>query len=161
LLTASVEERLLTSLPKFGNPEALLDWYVKTSHHSLEMDVTQAFHHLEACGDEQTLETGTQYLLGGPFDLDPSEESLKGRVRSRLDELDHALAEFVRPDPVNFARGPRSALGLLSGQLLDAVAQITDGELNGRIWVLLFDGMRYDTWEVVVQPLLAEHFAIE
>ena len=41
------------------------------------------------------------------------------------------------------------------------VEQINTGATSGRVWVLLFDGMRFDTWETVVQPILAEHFAIE
>ncbi len=27
-----------------------------------------------------------------------------------------------------------------------------------RIWILLFDGMRYDTWDAVVWPLLRDYF---
>jgi hypothetical protein len=41
------------------------------------------------------------------------------------------------------------------------VEQNNTGTAAGRAWVLLFDGMRFDTWETVIQPILAEHFAIE
>ena len=34
------------------------------------------------------------------------------------------------------------------------------GNANGRVWVLIFDGMRFDTWEQVVKPVLAEAFEV-
>jgi len=41
------------------------------------------------------------------------------------------------------------------------VKQIAADTLPGRVWVLVFDGMRFDTWEQVVRPLLAEFFQVE
>ncbi len=29
-----------------------------------------------------------------------------------------------------------------------------------RVWVLVMDGMRYDTWDSVIRPLLMEHFEV-
>jgi hypothetical protein len=125
------------------------------------MDLSQAFHDLEACGDDEIASAGMRYLFGGIDDLDPSPASLKGRVRARLDTLDRSLAAFVRANPEAFTRGPRSALRLVKEHLGHVVEQINTGATSGRAWVLLFDGMRFDTWETVVQPILAEHFAIE
>jgi hypothetical protein len=44
----------------------------------------------------------------------------------------------------------------LEGEL----TSILSGDSDRRIWVLIFDGMRYDTWEDIVQPLLGEYFTI-
>jgi hypothetical protein len=104
---------------------------------------------------------GMCYLFGAADDLDPSPASLKGRVRARLEALDRSLAELVRASPEACARGPRSALRLVKDHIGSAVEQINTGIAAGRAWVLLFDGMRFDTWETIVQPSLAEHFAIE
>ncbi len=156
-----VEVRLAHTLPQFPHPEALLDWYVNSEHHRLEIDVAQAFHYLEGCEDEEIARAGMKYLFGEADDLDPSPSSLKGRVHSRLDALDRSLAEFVRRDAEAFAQGPRSALTLVKERVGNVAEQIKTGTSAGRVWVLLFDGMRFDTWETVVQPILAEHFSIE
>jgi hypothetical protein len=155
-----IEERLGLPFPPFPHADALLDWYVESAHHRLEIEVSQAFHLLETCGDDEIASAGMRYLFGGVDDLAPSPTSLKGRVRARLEALDRSLAAFVRANPEAFARGPRSALRLVKEQLGPVVEQITAGTASGRVWLLLFDGMRFDTWETVVQPLLAEHFAI-
>jgi hypothetical protein len=154
-----VEERLALPLPKFPHADALLDWYVSHGLHFMELDVAQVFHQLQECGDESPVSEGQHYLFGGADDLGPSDESLKGRVRSRLHALDKLLAEFVRQSPEKFGLGSRSIRGFLKEKI--DVAGIQAGAMAGRVWVLIFDGMRLDTWQGVVQPLLAEHFSIE
>jgi hypothetical protein len=74
----------------------------------------------------------------------------------RLDALDRSLAEFVRRDAEAFAQGPRSALSLVKERVGNIAEQIKTGASAGRVWVLLFDGMRFDTWETVVQPSVSE-----
>jgi hypothetical protein len=126
----------------------------------LELDLSQALHQLEGFNDEEVIEAGFQHFQGGPSDLDPSPASVKGRVRERLDALDRALGEFISSDPPAFAQGPRSALGLLRDQLGEEVRSVIEGVSEGRVWILVFDGMRYDTWDTIVQPILGEFFSI-
>ena len=70
-----------------------------------------------------------------------------------------AVRWFCSGSTEQFGYGPRSARGLLRDKI--DVAQIDKGTLPGRVWVLIFDGMRFDTWETVVKPVLAEFFEIE
>jgi hypothetical protein len=161
LTTFRVEEKLARPLPTFSHPEALLGWYVQEGQHRMELETAQAMHWLEACGDEVVSQEGHRYLFGTGDDMSPEPASLKGRVRQRLQELDLRLAEFVRLDPEAFARRPCGVLRLLKEHLGPLVAFLSAGGSQGRVWLLLFDGMRYDTWEAVVQPLFAEHFRIE
>jgi hypothetical protein len=155
------EQRLAEALPKFVHADALLEWYAERGSSVLELKVAGAYHDLEACEDEELAAAGRRYLFGGSNDLSPSPESLKGRMRGRLDELDRILAGFIRPNPEQFARGARSILGYLQKTVKDAVGHAIAGDDGGRVWVLIFDGMRFDTWSEVVQPLLAEHFNIK
>jgi hypothetical protein len=162
LLTVSrIEGKLAQPVPTFSHPEALLKWYVEAGQHLLELETAQGMHWLEACGDETVSQEGQRYLDGTGDELSPSPASLKGRVRQRLEELDLLLADFIRPDPEAFSKRPCGVLRLLKQHLTGLMDQLSADGSQGRVWILLFDGMRYDTWEAVVQPLFAEHFRVE
>jgi len=154
-----IEQRLALGVPALPHADALLDWYIGNGQHLLELDLSHAHHDLDACGDDELLEQGQQYLFGGPDELRPTPASLKGRVLARLCHLDETLAIFVKAGPEQFGKGTRSVRGLLRGKI--DVAKMSAGALPGRVWVLVFDGMRFDSWEMVVKPMLAEFFEIE
>jgi len=155
-----IEQRLAETVPRFEHADALLDWFTG-GQHLLELDLSHAHHDLEACagGEDELQDKGQEYLFGGPDEQRPKAGSLKGKVLARLRNLDEALAAFVRESPEQFGRGARSARGLLRRKI--DVGLINAGTLPGRVWVLLFDGMRFDTWERVVKPVLAESFDIQ
>jgi hypothetical protein len=162
LVTAGrVEARLTLPVPDFSSPEALLDWYIQNGQHKLELETAQAMHRLDAVGDDAVAQAGHEYLFGAGDDVTPTPASLKGRVRQRLQELDCRLASFVRPDAELFTQRPRSALRLLKEHLGPVVGDLDPDGVRGRVWILLFDGMRYDTWDAVVSPLFAESFRVE
>ena len=152
-----LEQRLATAAPNFPHADALLDWYVQQAHHLLELDLANAGHYLAEFDDDNITQLGQHYLFGSD-ELNPPPSSLKGRVVARLEELNRALAAFVRSGAVSFQQGVRSVRGLLRDKI--DVKQIVTDTLPGRVWVLIFDGMRLDTWEAVVRPLLASFFNI-
>lgn len=154
-----IEQRLALSVPVLPHADALLDWYVSNGQHLLELELSHAHHDLDACSDEELLEQGQKYLFGGPDELRPTPGSLKGRVLDRLRQLDETLAVFVNAGVEKFGKGARSVRGLLRDKI--DVTRIAAGTLPGRVWVLVFDGMRFDSWETVVKPMLAEFFEIE
>jgi hypothetical protein len=156
-----IEQRLAGALPSFQHADALLGWFTTKGQHLLELELAHAHHELEIFvgGDDELLEKGQKHLFGGPDELRPTASSLKGRVLAQLCQLDKAFADFVRAAPEQFGYGPHSARGLLKAKI--DVARIIKGTLSGRVWVLVFDGMRFDTWEAVVKPVLAEFFEIE
>lgn len=158
LVLQRVEAGLTVCLPKLANADSLLDWYVQNAQHLLELQVSQAAHYLDEFGDDDLNERGQQYLFGMD-EQRPAPASLKGRVVERLEELDKALANFVRPDPEKFCCGARNARGLLRAKI--DVKQLAADTLPGKVWVLVFDGMRLDTWEQVVRPLLAVDFEVD
>ena len=155
-----IESRLATTVPTFAHADALLDWYVRSGHHRLELETARASHDLHACEDEDLSIAGQAYLSGVGDEGAPSPGSLGFRVRQRLDGLDAGLAKFVQADPGRLANNAKSIVGFLKGELAGELTPILSGDSDRRVWVLIFDGMRYDTWEDVVQPLLGEHFTI-
>jgi hypothetical protein len=158
LVLQRAETNLLASSPGFPHADALLDWYVQNGHHLLELEVSQAAHYLAGFEDDDLSRRGQQYLFGAD-EQRPAPESLKGRVVERLEQLDHTLAAFVRPDPEKFCHSARNVRGLLRDKI--DVKQIAADTLPGKVWVLIFDGMRLDTYEQVVRPLLARHFQVD
>lgn len=155
-----IESRLTTTVPAFAHADAMLDWYVDSGHHRLELETARASHALHACEDEDVSSAGQSYLSGVGDERAPSPGSLGFRVRQRLDALDAGLAKFVQADPARLANDARSIVGFLKGELDEELMPILSGNSDRRVWVLIFDGLRYDTWEDVVQPLLGEHFTI-
>ncbi len=156
-----IEQRLVKRLPKFPHAEALLEWYLENGLHLLELQLAQAFHLLQGFEAPDVSQAGQAYLFGGADDVAPSSESLKGRLVERLDALDAILADFGRGDGTALSRSPRSVLQIVSSHLKEDVARSGRDDGAGRCWILVFDGMRIDTWESVVQPILAEHFEIK
>jgi hypothetical protein len=158
---ARAESRLAEQMPTFPHADALLEWYLESGCHTLELELSQAFHMVQGFEDTDVTQAGQEYLFGGPDDVAPSPESLKGRLATRLDALDAELAGFVRDNPVAFAQGSRSVLPIIHDHLNGDVERLGHGQSAGKVWILVFDGLRFDTWDVVVQPILAEHFEIK
>jgi hypothetical protein len=157
----NVEAVLGKSVPAFPHSEALLQWYVETGHHGLELTVARAWGDLQACGDGDLIELGRRCFFGEEGDTNPSPGSLRDRVRVRLDEIDRILADLIRSNPRKFMQGPRSAAGLIRRKLDEILKRLALGSLDGRVWILIFDGMRYDTWDEVVRPAFSGLFEIE
>jgi len=157
----NVEAALGKPIPAFPHSEALLQWYVETGQHGLELAVARAWGDLQACGDGDLIEQGRRCFFGEEGDTTPSPGSLRDRVRVRLDEIDRILADLIRSNPRKFMQGPRSAAGLIRRKLDEILKRLALGSLDGRVWILIFDGMRYDTWDEVVRPAFSGHFEIE
>ncbi|HEX7376346.1 MAG TPA: PglZ domain-containing protein [Pirellulales bacterium] len=156
---ASIERRLAMSVPSFSRAEELLDWFVQSEHYTLELDVARTLHDREGLGDENLSAAAGGYLCGGD-ELSPAAGSLAARVWARLDELDAALGRFASSSPDSFSRGPKSYTSFIKEACGERIKSILTGDDERRVWVLIFDGMRYDSWREVVQPLLGEDFVI-
>jgi len=144
-----VERRLAEQPPAFGSAEDLLDWYCDSATHLMELDASEAYQFAEHATDAAVREAVEAYFHAAP-------NGVKRRVRAYLDGLDAKLAEFISCDPEGFAARSRSATRVLA----ETVAAYLPGTKGGRVWVLIFDGMRFDTWCRVVRPLLIEHFEV-
>ncbi len=101
-LLAQVEEALADEIPNFSSAEGLLDWYVVDHRHVLEYRVAEAFALLESVDDSSLHEAAHAFVMRAP-------NGLRQRVRHYTDQLDHLLADFIRPDPHAFQTGKRSA----------------------------------------------------
>ncbi len=155
-----IESRLAETVPQFKHAEQLLDWYIHGGHHLLELDAARSLHDWQELTESDLSQAARQYLLGNGDEFSPSDGALLQRVRQHLDELDLLLSQFIAASPDKLAISPRSFVSFIKHELGNDLAPILTGDSDRRVWVLIFDGMRYDTWEAVVQPLLGEHFQI-
>ena len=144
-----VENRLEEAAPQMSSSEHLLDWYCESGAHLLELDASEAYQYADSSADP-----GVSEALESYFHAVPS--GLRCRVRAYLDLLDEQLSQLIASDPEGFGAGPRSATRVMA----DTVVNYLPGSKEGRVWVLIFDGMRFDTWSRVVRPLLSEHFEV-
>ncbi len=147
-MLAVVEEALADVVPDFSSAEQLLDWYVAQGRYLLEFRVAQAFALLESIDDAALHESAHTFIMQPP-------QGLRYRLRSYTDQLDRCLAGFIRGDTHAFQYGKRSALRIIPDLLRTGRRMV-----GKRVWILVMDGMRYDTWDAVIRPLLTEHFQV-
>lgn len=68
-----------------------------------------------------------------------------------LDGANRRLAQILRLDPLAVARSPLALHRWLPADIVPRL-QATEGR---RLWLLIFDGLRWDLWERVLRPELA------
>jgi hypothetical protein len=141
---ATIQRRLAEPAPQVNEIGTLVDSYVEGGDVHLELALAFARKEADVVGDEMRLER-----LRGFFDR------LQQRLLARLQALDTRAGALIRANVKGYLQHPRSTI-----HFLRPLARRTQHR-GRRLFVWLFDGMRYDTWTEVVRPLLVQSFAIE
>ncbi len=84
-------------------------------------------------------------------------ESTRRRVWDYLNELDVHLAHLIGPDAAGLVGHPRLATHLLPDLAFRDVPHPTP---QHALWIVIFDGMRWDSWKEIVLPTLLQAFEI-
>jgi hypothetical protein len=156
-----IELAIAAEIPLAANPAILLNSIGDSPILGAEADLAGIHHHIDRFGDAELVESAMRVLYGeGGTDLAPVAGSLKDRMRTAVHKWDEVLAGLIRKSPTKFCQGGWCSVGYIRDRLKAKVDSISVGNGEGRVWVLVFDGMRYDTWKLVVRSLLAEHFQI-
>ncbi len=125
----------------------ILDWYVAGRYYDLEFACARAAGHLRRLPDH-SLERRLQTYL----------DSLRSRVRAFLGDADERLAEQIKANWGKYLNDPR----LSTHVLWDFVRQRRlHPKPEACLWMVVFDGMRWDTWQRVVKPRLLELFEMK
>ena len=125
----------------------ILDWYVAGHYYDLEFACARAAGHLRRLPDH-SLERRLQTYLDG----------LQSRVRIFLGEADDRLAEEIKANWGKYLNDPR----LSTHVLWDFIRQRRlHPKPEACLWMVVFDGMRWDTWQRVVKPRLLEIFEMK
>ncbi|HXH08403.1 MAG TPA: PglZ domain-containing protein, partial [Alphaproteobacteria bacterium] len=141
---ATIQRGLAAPLPQPDDISALVDAYVESGDARMELLLALARKDADVIADETRLSRLQTFF-----------ETLQRRVIERLEALDRLAGDLIQRDVRDYLLHRRSTIHFLR----PLAAKVGYG--GRRLFVWLFDGMRYDTWTEVVRPLLAQNFAIE
>lgn len=143
---AFVQEILGTSFESKTEIASLLDWYEKTQAYRLELALAKSNRHLRIVSDQNLKNSLAEWL-----------ETLKGEIFGFLEKADLNLADLVAKDMKGYFSHPRLSINVLRDFILKKGIRPLD---KSRIWILIFDGMRLDSWNEVIKPILSSKFEI-
>ena len=144
---AFVSARLLTPIPPAPDLARLLDWYVENQYYDLEFAQARAWMASNRLPDENVKGFVQQYLV-----------ELRQLLRAYLDTADHELSRHVTGHWPGYLTHPRLATHVLRDYVQATHLQPT---AEACLWFIVFDGMRYDTWQKVVKPCLLQRFEVK
>jgi hypothetical protein len=145
-VSGKVNSHLPQPRPTFNDLSTLLDWYRTQSIHTQELEISRAIRSVLKLNQ-----------LPGQLREDIIEQlkNLRSQWREFLDHLDENLANLVTGSNWSkFCHHPRHSTQFLSDALPSTLPK------NTRVWFLIFDGMRLDSWDLVIRPLLEDYFQI-
>jgi len=142
---AFIDSRRLLPVLAETDLARLLDWYVAEKLYDLE------YAHVRA--DSNVLRAPESLRVALKKHLNNQKEWIK----TFLDTLDHTLAQSIQANWTGYTGHPR----LSTNVLWDAVKKrrLVPTE-KSRLWVVIFDGMRWDTWVRHVRPRLLQVFEL-
>jgi hypothetical protein len=141
---ATVSERLAHDVDHSGSLASLVDSYVAAGCFDLEYACARAANHLRGLPDYDLATTLRAFL-----------DEMRQRTRSFLQLLDEELALQLQSNWSGYLSSPRLSTHVLWD--LVRLRRLKPGQ-NACMWVVIFDGMRWDTWQRVVRPRLLQHF---
>jgi hypothetical protein len=140
----TIQRCLAAPLPQPDDIGTLVDAYVESSDARMELLLALARKDADAIGDETRLGRLQTFF-----------DTLQRRILDRLEALDRLAGDLIQHNVRGYLLHRRSTIHFLR----PLAAKVGHG--GRRLFVWLFDGMRYDTWTEVIRPLLAQNFAIE
>lgn len=143
-----LRKTLLLKIPDHRKLVTLLDWYIKNKVYKLQMVLTESKLYVRAIVDEE-LRVGVDKFLS---------EEMERQVQSYLESLDYQLFALVSSNLNEFLSHPKVSTRILSDYVLSKGINFSH---KRRLWLLVFDGMRLDTWKEVVRPVLSTRFQVD
>lgn len=125
----------------------LIDWYKESKACSLELIFARANMRIKVIEDQMLKKSMGEYL----YDLGE-------KVRKYIQLADSNLSFLIESNIKDYFSHPRLIINVLKDNIIDERFQFRD---ERRIWILIFDGMRIDTWENIVKPIISDKFEIE
>jgi hypothetical protein len=141
---ATINRLRRQALPDQSDLARLLDWYVEGGVYDLEYAHARAHRQALRLPDDELQKAVRRYL-----------DYLQAKVRVYLEEADQALAKQIAGDWSGFLGHPRLSTNVLWDTVKKRRLTPTP---EACLWIVVFDGMRWDTWARHVKPRLLERF---
>jgi len=145
---AFITQKLAVPWPECKTFDEILDQYAKSKVWRLELAVAR----VRKCG-QAVKERALREKLSDHVD------ALRVRVRDHLDCADHNLADLIKAQTGPYLNHPRSLTKVIYRYLRKSLGG-KKTPVSGRVWMLVFDGMRYDSWQEVIKPILQSEYEI-
>lgn len=136
----AVEEILSKDFDRKNGIPQLMDWYLSSRAYLMELFLARTYQQFKHIDDRDLQRKATTYI-----------ENLSRKVRNYLEKADQNLADIIDKNIDDYFMSPR-----LATHILRSAKKMT----QKRLWVLVFDGMRFDTWDSVVKPIIQTKFEI-
>ena len=144
----SIISWLESTLKEVPNPPNnlldLIDTYRASKIHLLELRYAEILECLRILKEKQIKEIVRPYL-----------EETKLRIDSTLNSYDKNLALLISTNFQAYTQFPR-----LNTQILRNLIQVGT-QHKEKVWIIILDGMRLDSWDSVVWPRLREIFEVD
>lgn len=145
--TAAVLDKLARGFTAGPDLAGIIDWYVDGGFYDLEFTCARASSHVRALPDPALVSRLHNYLHG-----------LRQRVRDFLETADQALAQGIAANWKQYLDHPRLATHIVSDLIKRRRVQPT---AEASIFVVIFDGMRWDSWQRLIKPRLLQLFELK
>lgn len=144
---AHIQNCTTHELATISTLDNLVKWYVQGRYYDLEYAHARASMSLARI-KEESLRSHIQTILN----------KLREQLRDYLDKADHVLAKQIQQNWHTYSTSPELSSNVLRDFVEKARLTPTD---TACLWLIVFDGMRFDTWEAVVKPRLQQVFEIK
>lgn len=144
---AAVSAKLTRGLSTELDLTGILSWYVDGGFYDLEYACARAANHVRTVPDTAPVTRLHDYL-----------EDLRRRVRDFLEVADQALAQRIAAGWKQYLDHPRLATHIVSDLIKRKRVQPT---AEASVFVVIFDGMRWDSWQRLIKPRLLQLFEMK
>lgn len=144
---AFIIETLKNNLNLNKDLTSIIEWYDKNKIYRLELSLAIAVRSIKVINDVELRNALNIYF----------EKYIKVKIEHYLHNLDLYLANFIDNNLNEYFMHPRLAINIIKDCIINKGIKPSD---NCRIWILIFDGMRLDSWNEVIKPVILEKFEI-
>ncbi len=145
--TTFIQNCIALDIATTSTLDSLMKWYVQGRYYDLEYAHARAVMS-SAKIKEDSLRSHIQMIL----------DKLREQLRNYLDIADHVLSRQIQQNWHAYSTSPEISSNVLRDFIERPRLIPTDAAC---VWVIIFDGMRYDTWDSVVKPRLQQVFEIK
>ncbi len=127
---------------------ALIDWWNESDFYKIQIVITDAANYCQTdCEVDGLKKVLRQYIHG-----------LKQKLNEKIEQADQNLSIIIEKNWKGYLDHPRLSANILKEYI---TLRNLKPSKDRKIWVLIFDGMRLDTWKQIVKPILQTKFEIK